>query len=56
MIKCKKCKRITKTKEITGSIKKYRIWMDSKKTEHKDIFKEDKVCFKCLKSYKEVKK
>ncbi len=48
MINCKKCKRITKTGEPTGLLRKFRVWFDKDKKEHKDIISSKVVCLNCV--------
>lgn len=47
MIKCNKCKRVTKKNKPTGLIKEYRIWIDRNGTERKDISKVNIICLDC---------
>lgn len=55
MIKCKKCKRITKKNVPTGLIKEYRTWIDKSRTERRDILEISKVCFGCSQSLNNTK-
>jgi len=58
MIKCPKCKRVTKKGEPTGLIKKYRSWNHTEKKEegeqeqsinieHKDLSQTSQACMRC---------
>lgn len=48
MIKCSKCKKITKKGEPTGLIKKYRTWKDQEGN-HKDLVSTKQACMGCVK-------
>ena len=56
MIKCSKCKKVTRQGEPTGLIKKYRTWKHTEKPdpeeqgrdiEHKDLSQTSQACMRC---------
>lgn len=58
MIKCSKCKRVTRKGEPTGQIKKYRSWNHTERRgeeeqeyniniEHKDLTQTSPACMRC---------
>ena len=57
MIKCSRCKRITKSGQSTGLIITYQFWLDDNNHYHKDIVKIEKACMNCdsMRELKEIR-
>jgi hypothetical protein len=47
MLRCEKCKRVTKRGEATGLFIVQEIWTDVDGRKHKDIIRSFKTCINC---------